>query len=173
MGNKRKNVKALALSSLFLALALLLPFLTGQLPQIGAMLCPMHIPVLLCGFFCGGTWGFAIGLIAPILRSFLFGMPQLFPSAVCMAVELAMYGLLTGILHKKWSVYPTLITAMLGGRIVWGIAMFACVGFDTGKFGFNAFLAGSVLNAVPGIVLQLLLIPTLVVILKKAANEGR
>lgn len=170
MRNNKMNLKTLALASMFLALALLLPFMTGQIRQIGAMLCPMHIPVLLCGFFCGGTWGLAMGFVAPILRSFLFGMPQLFPQAVCMALELATYGLLSGILHKKWSVYASLITAMLGGRLVWGVAMFACVGFDTGKFGLNAFLAGAVTNAIPGIILQILLIPTLVITLKKAAS---
>lgn len=166
------KIKALALASMFLALALIMPFLTGQIQQIGSMLCPMHIPVLLCGYFCGGSWGFVIGAVAPVLRSFLFGMPQLFPQAICMALELATYGLLAGILHKKWSVYASLITAMLGGRVVWGIAMFACLGFDTGKFGLNAFLAGAVTNAVPGIILQLLLIPTFVVRLRKAANGG-
>lgn len=36
-----------------LALCLVLPFLTGQIPQIGSALCPMHIPVLLAGFLCG------------------------------------------------------------------------------------------------------------------------
>ena len=171
MVNNNK-IKTLALASMFLALALIMPFLTGQIQQIGSMLCPMHIPVLLCGYFCGGSWGFAIGAVAPILRSFLFGMPHLFPQAVCMAFELATYGLLAGILHKKLSVYASLITAMLGGRIVWGIAMFACVGFDTGKFGLNAFLAGSVANAIPGIILQLLLVPALVIRLRKAANGG-
>lgn len=132
----------------------------------------MHIPVLLCGYFCGGSCWLAIGAAAPVLRSFLFGMPQLFPQAVCMAFELATYGLLAGILHKKWSVYTSLIVAMLGGRIVWGIAMFACLGFDTGRFGLNAFLAGAVTNAIPGIILQLLLIPALVIRLRKAANRG-
>lgn len=171
MKNRKMNIKKLSLSSMFLALALLMPFLTGQIQQIGSMLCPMHIPVLLCGFFCGGPWGFVVGLIAPILRSFLFGMPQLFPKAICMALELATYGLAAGILHKKCSVYVSLLAAMIMGRLVWGLAMFACMGFNMEKFGFSAFLAGAFTNAIPGIVLQLVLIPVLVITLGKFNNN--
>ena len=76
---RNSNIKLLVLAALFLALGLVLPFLTGQIPEIGSMLCPMHIPVLLCGFFCGWPWGLAVGLITPVLRSFLFGMPPMFP----------------------------------------------------------------------------------------------
>ena len=89
------NLRNLCLSAMFLALAFVLPFLTGQIPEIGNMLCPMHIPVLLCGFVCGSPWGFAVGLIAPILRSVTIGAPTLFPRAVAMAFELAAYGFFT------------------------------------------------------------------------------
>ena len=87
-----KNIQKLTYSALYLAIALVLPFLTGQIPQIGSMLCPMHIPALLCGFVCGWGWGLAVGFIAPLLRSVLFGMPDMFPTAVSMAFELAVYG---------------------------------------------------------------------------------
>ena len=168
---KRKDIKKLTLSAMFLALAFVMPFLTGQLPQIGSMLCPLHIPVLLCGFFCGATWGLGVGFIAPILRSFTLGMPQMFPTAFCMAFELAAYGFVSGWLHnklpkKKVSVYVTLLSAMIIGRLVWGIAMFGCMGFDISKFGFSAFLAGAVLNAIPGIILQIIVIPILVITLE-------
>ena len=79
----------MVLSAAFLALAYVMPFLTGQVPEIGSMLCPLHIPVLLCGFICGWPWGLAVGFIAPLLRSFMLGMPPLFPKALCMAFELA------------------------------------------------------------------------------------
>ena len=157
---------------MFLALAFVMPFLTGQIPQIGSMLCPMHIPVLLCGFFCGAPWGMAVGFIAPLLRSFTLGMPYFFPTALCMAFEMAVYGLVTGFLYnklpkKKGFVYVTLVIAMILGRLVWGAVMFACMGFDPSKFGVAAFLAGAVTTAIPGIVLQLVLIPVLVIKLKK------
>ena len=169
---KKIDSKTLTLSGLFLALALVMPFLTGQIPQIGSMLCPMHIPVLLCGFFCGGGMGFLVGLIAPVLRSFLFGMPPMFPVAICMAFELAAYGLVSGVLHrmlpeKKWAVYAALLIAMVLGRIVWGIAMMACVSSTGGQFGMEAFLAGAVTTALPGIILQLVLIPVIVIAMEK------
>ena len=160
---------------MFLALAFVMPFLTGQIPQIGSMLCPMHIPVLLCGFFCGAPWGLAVGFIAPLLRSFILGMPPLFPVAFCMAFEMAVYGWVSGFLYEKLPkrkglVYTSLILAMVLGRLVWGIVMFACMGFDSAKFGMAAFLAGAVTTAIPGIVLQLVLIPILVIKLKKSVR---
>ena len=87
--NSKFSVKNLVLGALFLALALVLPFFTGHIPQIGAMLCPMHLPILLAGFVCGGPVGAVVGFIAPLLRSALSGMPTMFPAAVAMAFELA------------------------------------------------------------------------------------
>ena len=169
---RMKESKKLVYAALFLALALILPFLTGQIQQIGAMLCPMHLPVLLCGFFCGWPWGLAVGVTAPLLRSVLFGMPVMYPIAVCMALELATYGAVSGLLYekmpeKKSSVYLALITAMVAGRLVWGAARFVCTGLNASAFGLQAFWAGAVTTAVPGIVLQILLIPILVLALKK------
>ena len=100
---KQNNTKKLVYSALFLALALVLPFLTGQIQTFGQMLAPMHLPVLLCGFVCGPVWGLAVGAVAPLLRSLLFGMPPMFPTAVAMAFELAAYGLFTGLLPPVFS----------------------------------------------------------------------
>lgn len=169
---KKTNVKTLVLAALFLALALVLPFLTGQIPEIGSMLCPMHIPALLCGFFCGWPWGLAVGLIAPVLRSLIFGMPPMFPVAVCMSFELAAYGAVSGFLYGKLprskpSVYISLLTAMAAGRLVWGAARFLCAGLDASTFGLSAFWAGAVTTAIPGITVQIILIPILVIALEK------
>ena len=170
---KSKNhVKNLVLSALFLALCLVLPFLTGQIPEVGGMLCPMHIPVLLCGFFCHWPWALMVGLVAPVLRSVLFGMPPMFPVAVCMSFELATYGVVSGLLsralpRKKWSVYVALLGAMVAGRLVWGAARFLCAGLDPSAFGFAAFFAGAVTTAIPGIIVQILLIPVLVFALQR------
>ena len=95
------KVNKLVYASLFLALALALPFLTGQIPQIGAMLTPMHFPVLLCGYLCGWQWGMVVGFIAPLLRSVLFGMPVMYPMAVCMALELATYAAVSKDRYRK------------------------------------------------------------------------
>ena len=168
--NRNKLLKMI-LSALFLALAYIMPFLTGQIPQIGSMLCPMHIPILLCGFICGWQWGLAVGFIVPLFRSLKLGMPPLFPTALCMAFELAIYGLVAGLLHKlfpkkKPYIYCSLIIAMLVGRIVWGIMMFIFVGINGGTFTFSTFLAGAFVNAWPGIIVQILLIPPLVMVLE-------
>ena len=169
---KNTNVKTLVLAALFLALALVLPFLTGQIPEIGSMLCPMHIPALLCGFFCGWPWGLAVGFIAPVLRSLIFGMPPMFPVAVSMSFELATYGAVAGMLYcrlpkKKGFIYLSLVAAMVAGRLVWGVVRFLLAGLDISVFGLSAFWAGAITTAIPGIVLQLLLIPVLVMALKK------
>lgn len=159
------------LAALFLALSYIMPFLTGQVPEIGSMLCPLHIPILLCGFFCGWPWGLIVGFIAPLFRSLTLGMPPLL-TAICMAFELATYGAVAGLMHrvfprKKPYIYGSLLIAMLAGRIVWGIAMYICTGISGGSFTFAAFLAGAFINAIPGIVLQLILIPVLVMILEQ------
>lgn len=164
---KHNEILRMVLAALCLALAYVMPFLTGQIPEIGSMLCPMHIPVLLCGFICGWPWGLAVGLIAPLFRSFTIGMPPLYPTALCMSLELAVYGAVSGWLHrrlprKKPYIYLSLLVAMLAGRLIWGGAMFVCLGIDGGQFTMAAFLAGAVVNAVPGIVAQIVLIPVLV-----------
>ena len=158
------------LSALFLALAYVMPFLTGQIPEVGSMLCPLHIPVILCGFVCGWPWGLAVGFIAPLFRALTLGMPPLFPTAVCMAFELAAYGAVAGLMHrilprKKGYIYCSLLTSMLVGRLIWGAAMYVVMGINGGAFTFSAFVAGAFTNAIPGIIVQIVLIPVLVMIL--------
>lgn len=173
---KQKNIQNLTLSAMFLALAFVLPFFTGQIPKIGAMLCPMHIPVILCGFVCGGPWGLVVGFAAPLLRSFIVGMPTLFPKAVAMAFELATYGLMSGILYKalpqkRGSIYLSLIISMIAGRLVWGFVQLCCVSFNVSAFGISAFWAGAVANAVPGIIIQLIFIPLIIMTVQKQNKD--
>ena len=168
---KNNSLLKMVLSAMFLALAFVMPFLTGQIPEVGAMLCPLHIPVLLCGFVCGWPWGLAVGFIAPLLRSLTLSMPPLFPTAVCMAFELAGYGAVAGLMHKalprkKPYIYCSLLTAMLVGRLIWGAAMMVCMGINGGGFTFAAFIAGAFTNALPGIIVQLVLVPILVMLLE-------
>lgn len=170
---KQNDLVNLALAAMFLALAYVMPFLTGQVPQIGSMLCPMHIPIILCGFVCGAPWGLVVGFVAPLIRSLTLGMPSLYPVAFAMAFELAAYGFISGILYrifpkKNGYIYCTLIISMIIGRLVWGAVQFVCMGLDASKFGFSAFWAGAVTNALPGIVLQIAVIPVVVMLLKKA-----
>lgn len=172
-----KSTKNLVLSAVFLTFALLLPFLTGQIPAIGSMLLPMHIPVLLCGYFCGWPYGLAVGAVAPLLRSVIFGMPPMFPIAVAMAFELAVYGLMTGLLYKRFPkktgyIYAVLLISMAAGRIVWGAVSYVFYGFGDTAFSWEMFMGGAVLKALPGIALQLILIPILVMALNKNKHKG-
>lgn len=165
----RKSTQHLVLAGFFLALGLLMPFLTAQIPSLGSRLLPMHIPVLLCGCVLGGPTGLLVGLITPLLRSVLFGMPPLFPTAAAMAFELAAYGLFIGMLYKTTrSIYLSLVLAMLGGRAVWGIVSLALYGLAGSSFSWQLFTAGAFVNALPGIILQLILIPGVVIALERA-----
>jgi thiamine transporter ThiT len=169
---RSSSVRKLVLSGLFLALGLVLPFLTMQIPSIGSMLLPMHIPVLICGFVCGWPHGLAVGLITPLLRNRLFGMPPLFPTAVAMTFELAVYGLCTGLFYKllpkkNTFVYVSLIASMICGRIVWGIVSLILYGFTDKPFTWQIFASGAVLTAIPGIILQIVVIPVLIIALKR------
>ena len=161
----RSATRDLVLTALFLALAFVLPMITGHVPQIGNMLCPMHFPVL--------PWGLALGFAAPLLRSVLFGMPPMYPIAIAMAFELATYGAVAGFMYRKMQhtlpmIYATLVTSMVAGRLVWGAVRFVLAGLSGSSFPFSAFLSGAVLTAVPGIVAQLILIPLIVAALQKA-----
>ena len=165
-------LRHLVYAAVCLALCMLLPFLTGQIPQIGSALSPMHIPVLLAGFLCGPWWAMAVGFVAPMLRHVWLGMPPLI-TAIAMSFELAAYGLFSGLLYrllpkKTVNIYVSLIGAMILGRIVWGIAMVVISGVSGSAFTWSAFMAGALLNAVPGIILHIVLIPILVMALKRA-----
>lgn len=171
-----RKINQLVYASLFLTLALVLPFLTGQIPQIGTMLTPMHFPVLLCGYLCGWQWGTLVGFLAPLLRSVLFGMPVMYPMAVCMAFELAAYAAVAGGLYRVFPkkvcfLYASLIPAMTAGRLIWGLARFLCAGLDVNAFGLPAFWAGAVVMSVPGILLQLLIVPVLVIVAEKYSSR--
>jgi len=168
-----QTVIRLIYSALCLALAMVLPLLTAQIREIGNALCLIHIPVFLCGFLCGWPWGLAVGLVAPLLRSMVFGMPAIFPNAVGMSFELAAYGAVSGALYRVLPkklpyLYVSLISAMIAGRIIWGAARFVMAGLTESSFPMSAFWAGAVVNAVPGMILHLIVVPVIVLALRKA-----
>ena len=169
---KNTETKRVVFSGLMLALGLVLPLLTANIPQIGKMLLPMHIPVLVCGFVCGWKYGLIVGAACPIFRYLIFLMPAIFPNGLAMSFELAAYGLAAGLLYKLLPkklpyTYISLIFAMLAGRVVWGVVRYRLAVIDGSSFGMEAFIAGAFLDAIPGIILQLVLIPPLVELLKK------
>ena len=149
--NPHSTTRSLVLAALFLALAFVLPMITGHVPQVGNMLCPMHFPILLCGFVLGGPWGLAVS----------------------MAFELATYGFVSGVVYRRVQhtlpmMFATLLSAMVAGRLVWGAVRFILAGLTGSSFPFSAFLSGALLTAVPGILAQLILIPLIVNALTKA-----
>lgn len=161
-------VKNLVLSAMFMALGVLLPFLTGQIPQVGSMMLPMHLPVLLCGLICGWQYGGVVGFALPLFRYALFGAPPM-PTAIAMAFELATYGAVVGFLYarSRWqcvvALYRCLAAAMIAGRVVWAAAQMVIAGVSGTAFTWEMFLAGAFLTAIPGIVLQLIVIPAVMV----------
>lgn len=172
MNTKNSRIRNLVFAAVCLALCMVLPFLTGQIPEVGNMLCPMHIPVLLCGFICGPIWAAAVGAIAPLLRFALFGMPPVFPTGIAMCFELAAYGVVSGVLYrllprKAGSVYLSLIVAMLCGRIVWGVVRVILSGVTGSAFTWAAFMSGAFTSAVPGMILHIVLIPVIVLALER------
>ena len=168
----REQIKNLVMAAMLLAVGIVLPFFTGQIPQIGSMLLPMHLPVLICGLVCGWSYGGVIGFILPLFRYAIFGMPPM-PNGLAMAFELAAYGIIVGFLynHSRWqcivSLYRSLIIAMLGGRIIWGAVRIVMTGVAGEAFTWQMFMAGAFLNVIPGIILQLVLIPTLMLALDR------
>ncbi|MBQ2757594.1 MAG: ECF transporter S component [Clostridia bacterium] len=167
------RIKKWVLSALFLALGMVLPLLTGQIKEIGDSLLPMHLPVMLCGLICGWRFGLCVGALLPFWRSVTFGMPPLYPNAVWMALELAAYGAVIGLLYalrekpSRRYLFFCLICAMLAGRIVWGAAKAALLGVAGKPFGWQAFFVGGFLDAIPGLVLQFILIPLIMELINR------
>lgn len=182
MRKQSRGIKKLVLSAMFMAIGLVLPFITGQIQQIGSMLLPMHIPVLFCGLICGWQYGAVVGFVLPLLRYVLFGMPPIFPTGVSMSFELAVYGAVIGLIMQQLSkrnttdsgknyvrnLYLALIGAMLAGRIVWGLVRFILARATIQPFTMEMFMAGAFLTAIPGIIVQLILIPGIMAALKRA-----
>lgn len=167
-----KQTIKLTISGACVALGVILPIAFHSIPNAGSIFLPMHIPVLLCGLICGPLYGFICGILSPIISSFCTGMP---PMAIlpAMTAELAVYGLISGLLIqrlpvKKYPVkiYISLITAMILGRIVSGLLN--AVIFQAGKYSLQVWLAGSFVTALPGIAIQLILIPIMVFTLQRA-----
>ncbi len=156
---RRESVSKMVQAGVLLALGLILPIFTGQIPKVGQMLLPMHIPILLCGFLCGPRYGLLVGIVCPLFRSTLFGVPPIFPTALAMAFELGTYGFVSGYLYSRsrWqcvlAAEKCLLAAMIAGRLVWGAVM---------------FLLLHLMGQIPGIIIQLFLIPMVLYALNRA-----
>ena len=171
---KTEKTRLLVLSGLFLAVGVVLPSFTGSIKEIGDSLLPMHLVIMLCGIVCGWKYALPAGLAMPFLRAALFSMPPIYPNAVWMSLELATYGTVIGALYARRRRYSRLylllclVCAMIAGRIVWGAAKAVLLGMADKPFGWQAFAVGGFLDAIPGLILQFILIPVTVELLERA-----
>ena len=163
------KTKKLIFTALCVALGVVLPLFFHGVPNAGQVFLPMHIPVLLCGLICGPLSGLCCGVLAPLLGNLISGMPPLafLPSMLC---ELAVYGLVAGLLLKVFrgraAVFCSLVGAMIAGRLVMGL-LNALI-FRAGEYGWAMWLTASFVTALPGIVIQLVILPIVIFALKKA-----
>ena len=167
------KLKKMCLSAMFIALGVVLPFVTMNIPEIGNMLLPMHIPVLLSGFILGPVYGMIVGFVTPLLRSIMFGAPIFYPKAIVMSFELLTYGLISGVFYhiifnrrsKLINIYISLILAMVFGRVTYGIVQSIIGLVNMNGFTFKVFVTEAIINAIPGIIIQLIIIPIIIKLL--------
>ena len=172
MSKSKRYLWQLVIAALCVALGVVLPIAVHSVPNAGSVLLPMHLPVLLCGLLCGPFYGLCCGLLTPLLSCLLTGMPSwgYLPSMLC---ELAVYGLLAGVFiflirtpREILNIYVALLAAMLGGRVVYGIVN--ALIFRAGSYSLQLWLTGAFVTALPGIVIQLVVLPPIVMALRKA-----
>ena len=167
------HILKMTLAAVCLALCMVLPFLTANIPEIGSALCPMHIPVFLCAFLCGPWWAVGVGAAAPLLRFLLVGMPPVFPTGLAMCFELAAYGLCAGLMYrllpkKVPGLYATLLISMVVGRIVSVLAKIVVFSIAAKPVTVSVFITEAFVNTLPGAALHLALIPPVVMALQRA-----
>ena len=165
----KPDTRRLCAAALLLAIGLLLPQVLHMVGgrSAGSVFSPMHLPVLMCGLLLGPFWGSGVGLLTPLLSSLLFSMPPLalMPFMVC---ELAVYGLTTGLLTDRLPLYPALIAGQIAGRAAYALALFVGGTLLGVPCAAPASVLASVVTGLPGIVLQLVVIPLLVTLVRRA-----
>lgn len=169
------KVKKLTFGALCLALSLLLPqvFHLIGMQQAGSIFLPMHLPVFLGGMLLGPIYGLFLGIFSPLMSSILTGMPRT-EIVIFMMCELATYGMVSGLLFqyfqfnkKRGGLFSSLIIAMISGRIVYGtVITVATYLFHIPMGSFEVVLI-STLTGLPGIIIQLILVPIIVTSLEK------
>ena len=167
------HVKRLCIMAVCLALGMVLPFVTGAIPEVGNLISPMHIPVFICAALLGPVSGGIVGAVMPLLRGVIFDSPAFFPRGVNMAVELCAYGIIFGLLIKYFPkklpfYYAALVIAMIGGRLMGGVAKLVLLASGViGSYSFELFITGYFVESWLGIIIQLVLIPPLLLTLRR------
>ncbi|MBR5295968.1 MAG: ECF transporter S component [Clostridia bacterium] len=172
--SKTVEIRSIVYAAVCLAMCMVLPLLTGNIPEIGQQFAPMHFPVFLCGFIAGPFWGAVVGFVAPFLRYFIFSVPVIYPQGVRMAAELLVYGMAAGLFYrylpkKPIGIYVSLLCAQFFGRLAWGAAQYLISVFDkSNEFYLEMVVAQTITSSLYGILIQLLLIPPIVFAMQKA-----
>lgn len=169
---QKTRTQKLTNAGMLIAIGLILPYVTSHMFGIqGTVLLPMHIPVLLIGILCGPTYGFLCGILIPVMSSVLTGMPPVYPMLPIMLGELATYGLVGGLLYhkvgfsrKRLGIYPALLGAMICGRVTYGL-IFSLLVLMNGQLKALS-VWGAIATGLPGIIIQLILIPSIVMALE-------
>jgi niacin transporter len=167
-----KSIRKIALAAMLIAIGIVLPLAFHAIPNAGRILLPMHIPILLCGIVLGFPYGLIVGILTPLLSSFITGMPPLgiLPP---MLFELGTYGAISSVIMQYIKIdnlyiriYTSLISAMILGRIIFGVLNSLI--FSVGDYSMQMWVTAAFITALPGIIIQIVLIPGIVIILVKA-----
>lgn len=165
---RNSRTKEMVLAGMFIALGVMLPIAFHAVGAAGPVFLPMHIPVLMAGFVLSPVFALIVGMVTPLLSSVLTGMPPLMPMAFIMMIELGIYGLVVSLLSKRLNSIFTLLTAMVVGRIAAGIMVMILVNAVGIKFAPPlVYLKGAVITGIPGMIVQLVFIPALLVLVKR------
>lgn len=169
------HLRKYTITAMCITLCAVLPLVLHAIPGAANAVLPMHIPVLICGLVVGWKFGLLAGIFGPMLSSFTTGMPTTAYLPV-MIVELAAYGAIAGLgmaimgkaggKNKYVSIYTSLIVAMVVGRIFAGVARFIL--FSANTFTLAIWVSSYFITSLPGIIIQLIIIPVIVVALEKA-----
>lgn len=163
------TTRKLVLAGFFTALGVLLPQIFHIMGGLaGPVFLPMHIPVLLAGFICGPVNGAIVGVLTVMLSHLFTGMPGI-PMLFIMIVELPIYGFMAGYFFEKTGnkTYTSLIGAMIAGRLGVTILIPLCrfvIGINLPP---RLGMIGILTTSLPGILIQLIFIPSIVIAIKK------
>lgn len=165
----RVNVKLFVLAIILGVLGVLLPWFFGGVRIFGMGLLPMEFPVLLCGMICGAGYGGVVGAVVPILYALIFNTMSVYPLGVATVAELCAFGVLCGVLYKvmRQNVFVSLLLAMFSGRTVFAVVYYYLLRSEGVIYTAERFINGEFLNVLPGIAIQIIFIPLIVLILNK------
>lgn len=161
---QRDTSKRLVIAGLLLAIGIILPMIFHATGIEETIFLPMHIPVLIGGFLLPPYLALLLGMLTPLLNSLIGGMSPLFPIVVIMILELGIYGLIASIMYRRLELPSiiSLIISMIAGRVMAGLVVFILAAFFGIQMDPMVFIIDEVTAGLPGIIIQLILIPSII-----------